>query len=166
MHLDRGQMRYVAACFIATALSPAPPAPGPCDRPAIETATWRRDGGSTFDLALPPGFQRKTAETLDSEGGAWQSSRAQISFDFGAYSNALDDSLTTSGAICRVKIGGRSARFVIYRDISGQYAVGAHWRDFPSSSLGPVSLTLSARAVDALSRDSLVAAIWSVAFKP
>ena len=102
---------------------------------------------------------------LDSEAGAWSGPRSTLSFDFGAYSNPLDDSLSTSGTVCQAVIDGKPARIVTYRDTSGQYAVGAHWSGLRSSELGPVSLTIYGLAKDIPARDSLLAAIWAATFR-
>ena len=160
-------MRHSAtiAWIIVACLERSSASEGPCDRPPISTGRWPQDGGSRFDLHLAPGLKRTKLKGFDSEVAGWASARSELAFDFGAYSNPLDDSLHNAGTICHTAIGGRSVRIVIYLDSSGRFAVGAHWPRLASSSLGPVALTISGRAVDAAARDSLLAALWTVTFK-
>src|SRR5262245_16961686 len=142
--------------------------PSPCASHTLPSRSWSTDSGSVFRIRLPPGLTRPRLPvgSIDSEGGLWRGGGSELSYDFGAYSNPLRDSVQTSGSVCETTIGGRPARVVIYRDERGRYVFGAHWEGFDERSLGqPVSLTIVGFARDSIARDSLLASAWSLTFR-
>jgi hypothetical protein len=114
---------------------------------------------------LAPGLTRRPLKGVDSEVGRWAGPSGEIVYDFGAFSNTLGDPVATAGTVCRVTIGGRAARVVVFRDERGRYAFGAHWSGFPNTGLGPSSLTIKGYARDSIARDSLLTSAWTVAFR-
>jgi len=141
-----------------------PPA-GLCDRPRLTTDAWTVDSGSAFTLRLTPGSHRTPMQGVDSEVGGWEAPSIKLWYDYGAYSNPLVDSLSRSGVVCTPTIGGRRARLVLFRDKTGEYAVGVYWAKVKASSVGPLALMITGVARDSAGRDSLLAVLWSVRFK-
>lgn len=134
--------------------------------PAISTTNWKSDSGGAFFVRVPPGFERRPMQGLDSEAGNWIGGQATIAYDFGAFSDPLTNEQYAGGVSCDVRIGGRPAHLVMSRTRDGRFFAGAHWKGFGDAGIGPVSLTINAVTYDSLARDSVVASLWTVTFRP
>ena len=126
---------------------------------------WARDSASAFLIRLPPTFRRRPLKGLDSEVGRWASDTARLTYDYGAYSNPLEEAPYLGGISCAVTIGGKPTRVVALRDSTGEFVVAAHWKVFGEHGMGPVSLTIHGATRDSLQVASLIASIWSITFK-
>jgi hypothetical protein len=134
-----------------------------CVRPSVNVATFVRDSGSAFTIALPPSLRRAQVETTDSEGAAWRGPQGEVTYDFGAYSNTLTAAPYADHA-CRASIGGKQARLTRYADSSGFHVAG-HWAGFPGQGMGAVSLTVAATTRDSTQLPILLASLWTITFR-
>ena len=129
--LRRAAPRILAGTAAALMVSCAPRihAEHPCTAPAVAISDWQEARGSAFTLRLPPDFRRVAVQGIDSEVGEWSNGEATVGYDYGRYSDRLENAPQGASAveICETTIGGRPARVRRYRTEKGDYAVEAHW---------------------------------------
>jgi hypothetical protein len=123
--------------------------PRPCPAPNVATANWSTIRESGFSFKLPAGYERIPVQGIDSNVGRFRNAAkdAEVSFDWGWYSNNLANDPTTfsSYSACAETIGGRAATVVtgVLRggDRAGHYVAAATWRDIYNGE-NPVHLTI------------------------
>ena len=155
----------VVLVLVACNGTPRATADASCNTPDRPEADWKSDSGSAFRFVIPPEFRRVARRGVDSEVGWWESQSGEIFYDYGAYSNPLNDSPYSSGHMCIVQVGQRGARLVQYRKPNGDFAVAGHWQGFGDAGLGPVALTVMGSSRDSAAAAKLWRSLWSVTFR-
>src|SRR5688572_116996 len=61
-----------------------------CPPDTVTTAGWRTVDAGPFALRLPPEYERRLLQGIDSYVGAWEASGRRVSFDFGPFSGLRD----------------------------------------------------------------------------
>lgn len=141
------------------------PEPAACVAPSISTAGWVTVSGSELRLRLPAAYRAVAVDALDSEVREWADDAHQLSYDYGYYSNPLDQTPSlVSRRECGAIIGQHPVRVVIGRDSTGRYVVAAHWPTVRKNGDGVIRLTMYGTASDSMGREELRAAIWTLQF--
>jgi|GEM_PF-5464736 len=173
--LPRVRLAVVAVTLAASAACAqsrsAPLALDPCAGPGADTTGWQVADAGPFRFSVPPGYQRRTVQGIDSYVGQWGAPGRKVGFDWGMWSSPLDEASTLlQGYVeCTVEIGGHPARVVAGLDAEGRwgeqgrkYVVAAAWRDVQPGA----HLMLSASSVDASELPVLLSIVRSVRFQP
>lgn len=103
--------------------------------------------GSEFDLMAPAGTEFHPAEGIDSFVGSFEAPDFKLSFDFGRYSNPLNDlSGDAKYEIRNVLIDGKAANIVTAYSsrfsTDHPYFIGIHFPEIKKSVLGSTKLTV------------------------
>lgn len=143
----------------------------PCTGPGVDTAGWRVVDAGPLQFSLPVAYEREEVRGIDSFVGRWVApSQRLVEFDFGRYSNPLDDASASlvDYRECRTEIGGWPVKVVSGYDERGRwhgegkkYVVSAAWRDVHDGS----HLTLSTTGAEASDLPSLLSIVRSVRFE-
>jgi hypothetical protein len=143
----------------------------PCTGPGADTTGWQVVDAGPLQLSLPAPYEREEVRGIDSFVGHWVApGQRLVAFDFGMYSNSLNDASTSlvDYRECRTEIGGWPVKVVSGYDERGRwhiegkkYVVSAAWRDVHGGS----HLTLSATSAEASDLPSLLSIVRSVRFK-
>lgn len=156
---------------VAGCASARPPAPAvdPC-APGAAAAGWQAVDAGPFSLGLPPGFQRREVQGIDSYVGQWDAPGGRaVSFDYGAWSSSLDEmeAALRDYRECTTEIGGHAVRIVSGFDEQGRigeggrkYVVAAAWRSVPPGA----RLTVVASSRNGADLPALAAILHSVRF--
>ena len=157
-----------AACAQGRSVVPALDA---CTGAGADTTGWQVADAGPFRFSVPPGYQRRTVQGIDSYVGEWGTAGRKVGFDWGMYSSPLDEASTLlRGYVeCTLEIGGHPARVVGGMDAEGRwrergrkYVVAAAWRNVPPGA----HLTLSATSPDPADIPVLLSIVRSVRFQP
>lgn len=134
-----------------------------CGPVAVDTEQWAEHRATIFSLRVPPGFTRTAAQGIDSEVAMFEGPAGDLSYDFGVYSNTLEnyDGLTIATS-CETRVNGRRVRFVTGRTEKGEHFVGAHWPALRTAPRGVQSLTLTGSSPDSASARLMHGVILSV----
>jgi hypothetical protein len=132
--------------------------------PAATGWTTYDEGG--FSIQLPPDYVRGPAYSIDSKVGSWTSGGKGVSYDFGFYSNPLqqnDQNPLLGFLLCQESAGPRAPRVIRYMWPDGKSGIGAHWPGLRHSAfMGDESLTVSGRVEKVVDLAELIAIIRSV----
>ena len=152
-----------AACANRTAATP-------CAFALPATAGWTTYDEGAFSIQLPAGYVRGQAYSIDSKVGRWTSGAKGITYDFGFYSNPLqqnDSHPFRDLVVCQESAGPGAPRIVRYTWQDGKYGLAAHWPKLRHSSFMGMdeSLTVSGRVDKAEDLAEMLAIVRSVRFK-
>lgn len=145
--------------------------PGTCPAITVPTDGWQLVDTGPFSMEVPPGFEQADVQAIDSRAGAFRNmtSSAQISYDYGWYSNELapDAAVLTEHVRCVDNIGGMPATIVVGQrnDDSGatEYVVAGAWRNVENDGQ-PVHLTVWSTSADSSNIGMLRTVLQSVRF--
>jgi hypothetical protein len=124
-----------------------------------------------FSMKAPPGTVFKPGQGTDSNVGAFEVPGFQLAFDYGVYSNSLNqDSGDQDYQARETEIDGKAARIVTayapHRASGRPYFIGVHFPRVGETSLGSIKLTVSGSLVKKEDY-SIVEMIFStIRFKP
>lgn len=105
---------------------------------------WQKiDAGGRFTFLAPADLQSKPVQGIDSFVGEYRSHSLTLGFDFGWYSNSLDDEQKAGFRQRWVTVSGRDAKLVVYTNPASPrpYVAAIH---FPDLGDGLTRLTVSA----------------------
>jgi hypothetical protein len=109
---------------------------------------WKRFDAGWFSFSIPSDMNEDEAHAIDSYVGQFHNARMEISFDYGVYSNPLDDSNKSDHRSELIEIGGKQTKIVMYVESSSdsplKYFAGVHFPDLGGQS----KLTMTARCRD------------------
>ncbi|HEU4882983.1 MAG TPA: hypothetical protein VFT45_12070 [Longimicrobium sp.] len=143
----------------------------PCTAPGADTTGWKVADAGPFQFSVPPGFQRRSGNGVDSYVGRWEGPGGRfVYFDWGLYSGSLGDypARLRDAAECTVEIGGHPAQVARGMDAEGWRGSGpvhvaaAAWANVRP----PNHLALIAASPAASDAPVLVSIVRSVRFKP
>ncbi len=112
-------------------------------------ADWPElSAGERFTLRAPPGSRLVFGPPEDSLVGVLELPDAQLQFDYGAYSDPLEQGQHDQDyRTQKVEFGGREAQIVTahapQRSPTRPYLIGIHFPTVEQSALGPIKLTIS-----------------------
>jgi hypothetical protein len=159
------------AAFAACAQGrPVPRAVDPCAAPGVDTAGWTVVDAGPFTFSVPPGYQRRPGNGIDSYVGWWEAPGGRfVQFDWGLYSGSLGNypARLQDAAECAVEIGGHPAQMVRGLDALGPrgrgpvYVAAAAWANVRPDA----HLSLTAASPAASDVPVLVRIVQSVRFK-
>jgi hypothetical protein len=172
----RPDVRIAAPVVAGTAmllLAACPPHTGaadPCAAPFVPVADWQEVGGRAFTMRLPPGLERVRVQGIDSEVGEWSDTDRRVAYDYGWYSDKLENPPEGARELtrCEVTVAGRPVRIVRFRSRDGKQVVEAHWPAVgaPEEPRGPSNtLTIHTEARAARDAELLLAIVHSVRFR-
>lgn len=147
--------------------------PSTCSPIAVSTEGWRLVDLGPFSMRVPPGFEQADVQPIDSRAGAFRrtSNGAEITYDYGWYSNELAPNATvlTEEVRCTDNIGGMSATIVIGEwnersESAGEYVVAGAWRNVERGDQ-PVHLTVWSTTRDSSEIAMLREVLQSVQFE-
>ncbi len=132
------QVLAAAACLLfvgAGCTAPASPAPEEIPAPAVPgspsaenglpTEGWELADTGAFTVALPPGWEFRPMQGIDSLVGEFTGDGAALSFDYGWYSNPLAGEEDPDHAVTYETIDGRRAKIVVPR-VVGRGTTGVY----------------------------------------
>lgn len=170
--VGRGLLSSMAVALLACApSSPATP-DALCGLGTSPVADWAIADPGPFTMRIPPGFEEADVQAVDSRAGIFRdaSTGAEISYDYGWYSNDLapDPDRLVERARCEVDIGGRAATVVIGELRPGTeqqraFIAAATWRNLETDGQ-PVHLTIWSSTPDSTQLDQLRGVLSSVRF--
>lgn len=118
-----------------------------------------------FSFSVPKDLQEQAIQGIDSYVGEYKSQSMNLSFDFGMWSNPLDDSSQPQFQQLVTEINNEPAKIVLYTAPQTQteynYFAGVH---FPSEKNPTGKLTMSVRCKDSESQKTAVKIFYSIKF--
>lgn len=150
---------------------PAAHAVEPCTGRGADTTGWTVVDAGPFQFSVPPGYQRRPGNGIDSYVGLWEAPGGRtVHFDWGMYSGALGNypAHLQDVAECAVEIGGHRAQMARGLDAQGLrgsgpvYVAVAAWANVRPDA----HLALTAASPAASDVPVLVSIVRSVRFKP
>lgn len=175
MRTHRLQACIVGVAVLLPACAPTQSTlpPGTCSPIPVSTEGWRLVDLGPFSMRVPPGFEQADVQPIDSRAGAFRrmSNGAEITYDYGLYSNELapDTTVLTERVRCSDNIGGMSATIVVGErkgdsEAAGEYVVAGAWRNVERGDQ-PVHLTVWSTTRDATEIAMLREVLQSVRFE-
>ena len=151
-------MRVVLSAILLSAVGILPPSMGQdVPKPAI---VWQELDAGRFSISAPPGWQFHKLQGIDSFVGFFVGDGVRLDFDFGAYSNPLDDAKSPEYSISYEYIEGFKARIVCARK-SGQGVTGIYF-----SNLGyRKKLTIEGRNLSTAEQDLVLMMFRRIHFR-
>ena len=117
--------------------------------PAAEVpAGWAKvSAAREFHLMAPAGTEYRPGKGIESLVGSFESADFKLSFDYGAYSDALQHLRGDAGyAVRDIMVGGKPAKVVTARaprlSADRPYFIGIHFPEIKTTVVGPTKLTL------------------------
>lgn len=143
------------------------PPPGPlCGVTPSPTSGWPTYDEGAFTVSLPPEYERVQTQGIDSQVGRWEAAGKEVTYDYGFYSNPLEQNEVTpmpGFTLCQDSDDSGAPRIIQHRPAEGGYAISAHWPDLHETESGMTeSLTLGGVVQQAEDLGELLAIIQSV----
>jgi hypothetical protein len=127
---------------------------------AFQSDLWQRLDAGYFSIPAPSGWQFKKLQGIDSYVGKFEGDGVRLDFDFGAYSNPLDEAKSPTYLISEEFVGGFRAKIVCPKK-SGHGVTGIY---FPA--LGHNNkLTVEGRNLDVAQRDLVLKMLRGIIFR-
>jgi hypothetical protein len=143
----------------------------PCTAPGADTVGWTVVDAGPFKFSIPPGYQQRPLDGIDSYVGRWEApGGGSLHFDWGMYSGSLGNypDHLRDAAECTMEIGGHPAQVVRGLDTAAWrggrpvYVAAAAWPNVRTHT----HLSLIASSPAASDAPVLVSIVRSVSFKP
>jgi hypothetical protein len=94
---------------------------------------WQKAEAGPFSIFAPPGWKCRQLQGIDSTVGQCVGDRVELHFDFGQYSNPLDEAQEPSYVVAHENIGGFEAKMVSSR-MPGHGVTGIYFRNVTGSN--------------------------------
>jgi hypothetical protein len=121
---------------------------------------WPTLDAGQFSISAPLGWQFHKLQGIDSYVGTFEGDGVRLDFDFGAYSNSLDEAKVSTYLISYEYIGGFRAKIVCPRK-SGQGVTGVYF-----SNLGQHNkLTVEGRNLNTAQQDLVLTMFRRIRFR-
>jgi hypothetical protein len=128
---------------------------------------WQRLDAGPFSISAPPGWRFRPEMGIDSYVGSFRGDGVELTFDFGHFSNRLDDEKKRRYVIEETFVGGARARIVSPR-IPGRGLTGIYFQDVGDSRglLNSNSLTIYCLDLSAQHQKLVLKILHTIQFKP
>lgn len=148
-----------------------------CGCSAMDNST---DGGAAdwvqvqadelFSVMAPPGTRWQARDGKDSAAGRFETPAFTLAYDYGFYSNPLNDASHAERYATRdLVIDGRKAKTVSYyapgHSAARPYFIGIHFPNVKPSAQGSIRLTVYASVAAAEDYDQIIRIFESIRFK-
>jgi len=98
-------------------------------------AEWKKVDAKQFSFFIPPDMKLVPTQGIDSFVETYRGTNIDLNFDFGPYSDSLNNYKNLSGSVTKtVKIDGKEAQQVSFTNLSGSgyrfgQVIAIHFRD-------------------------------------
>ncbi len=130
------------------------------DKTTRAAVVWQRLDAGQFSISAPPGWEFHKLQGIDSYVGEFVGDGVRLGFDFGAYSNPLDDAKSPTYLISDEYVGGFKAR-IVYPKKSGHGITGIYFPNLGHRN----KLTVEVQNLDTVQRDIVLTMFRSIQFR-
>ncbi len=152
--LNRAKILPVALVAVVTVSALG--ASNPCETASPTADRWTESDVRVFSIRLPPGFNRRDVEGVDSFIGQWVRGGDTISCSFGPRYSPVPE------GDCLEEIDGVNVAMAFRESPSGRFKLTAHWRPEDENDL---FLGILVDVASSESRMEALAAVRSVVLK-
>jgi hypothetical protein len=130
------------------------------DKTPRATVIWQKLDAGQFSIFAPPGWEFHKLQGIDSYVGEFVGDGVRLSFDFGEYSNPLDEAKSPTYLISDEYVGGFKAR-IVYPIKSGHGITGIYFPNVGHRN----KLTVDVQNLDIVQREKVLTMFRSIQFR-